>query len=56
MPNSTIAHYHIEEMSADADGTDGVLYTPNGQAPAAGRERCRVIPPFVRQFDTMESE
>lgn len=55
-PTSNILHYHLEEASqTDLAGEEGtVLYTLTGAPPASGRERCRIIPPLVRQFDTLE--
>jgi hypothetical protein len=56
-PTGTILHYHLEQMETTALATaqgDGVLYTLTDKPPAAERERCRIIPPFVRQFDTLE--
>ncbi|HEV8716395.1 MAG TPA: hypothetical protein VGX03_26685 [Candidatus Binatia bacterium] len=52
-PTGNFLHHHLEEVST-TDSEDGVLYTLTGQPPAAGRERCRVIPPMVRQFDVVE--
>jgi len=52
-PTGNILHHHLEETNK-TDLEDGVLYTLTGQPPAAGRERCRVIPPLVRQFGTVE--
>ena len=53
-PEGKILHYHREEMNA-ADGENNtVTYTLNGQPPTPGRERCRIIPPFVREFGTVE--
>lgn len=56
-PAGSILHYHVEQMDTAALATaqgEGVLYTLTDKPPAAGRERCRIIPPFVRQFDTLE--
>jgi hypothetical protein len=53
-PTGSILHHHLEEVSKTDLENDGVLYTLTGQPPSAGRERCRVIPPFVRQFGTVE--
>ncbi len=56
-PTGKYAHHHIEEVSVEARGgeTDGeILYTMNRTPPAAGRERCQIIPPFVREFDPPE--
>ena len=52
-PTGSFLHHHLEEVST-TDSGDGVLYTLTGQPPAAGRERCRVIPPLVRQFAAVE--
>lgn len=54
-PTGDILHFHQEEVTKTDLGTDGTLYTMNGHAPASGRERCRVIPPFVREFDTPQA-
>jgi hypothetical protein len=56
-PTGNILHHHKEEVSETAlrEGEgEGVLYTPTGAPPAPGRERCRIIPPFVRAFDALE--
>jgi len=53
-PTGNILHHHLEEINKTALENDGVLYTLSGQPPAAGRERCRVIPPLVRQFGAVE--
>lgn len=53
-PTGSILHHHLEEVSKTVLESDSVLYTLTGQPPAAGRERCRVIPPFVRQFSAVE--
>jgi hypothetical protein len=50
-PTGTILHFHQEEVTKTELGNDGILYTMNGQTPAPERARCRVIPPFVREFD-----
>ena len=52
-PTGSILHHHLEEVGK-TDSADGVLYTLTGQPAAPGRERCRVIPPLVRQFDALE--
>jgi hypothetical protein len=52
-PTGNILHHHLEETST-TDLADGALYTLTDQPPAAGRERCRVIPPLVRQFGAVE--
>ena len=52
-PTGVILHHHLEEVSK-TDGADGVLYTLTGQPAAPGRERCRIVPPFVRQFSAAE--
>ncbi|MBI3245196.1 MAG: hypothetical protein HYZ50_01675 [Deltaproteobacteria bacterium] len=51
-PEGTFLHHHQEEVSTTDLANDGALYELNGQSPAPGRERCRVIPPFVREFGT----
>ena len=56
-PNGRYAHHHIEEVSVQESGgeTDGeIVYTMNNTPPEAGRERCQIIPPFVREFDPPE--
>ncbi len=56
-PNGKIAHHHLEEVSISESSreTDAeIVYTLTGTAPADGRERCRIIPPFVREFDPPE--
>lgn len=56
-PTGNILHYHLEEVSqASLPGgeREGILYTLTGASPAPGRERCRIIPPLVREFDTLE--
>jgi hypothetical protein len=54
-PEGNILHYHLEQVTkADfPGGKEGVLYTLTATAPADGRERCRVIPPFVKEFGTV---
>ena len=51
-PEGNILHYHLEQVSkADlSGGTNGIMYTLTDNAPNEGRERCCVIPPFVREF------
>ena len=56
-PCGKIAHHHLEEVStSESSGeTDAEIeYTMTGAAPADGRERCQIIPPFVREFDPPE--
>ena len=56
-PTGRFAHHHLEEVSTSESGgeTDGEIeYRLTGAPPAAGRERCRIIPPFVREFDPPE--
>lgn len=55
-PTGNILHYHLEEASQPdlAGEAETVLYTLTGAPPASGRERCRIIPPLVREFDTLE--
>ncbi len=49
-PTGKYAHHHLEEVrTSEPDGE--ITYTLTGAPPAAGRERCRIIPPFVREFD-----
>lgn len=54
-PEGNILHYHLEQVTkADlAGGADGVMYTLTDKAPADGRERCQIIPPFVREFGSV---
>jgi hypothetical protein len=57
-PTGSILHYHLEEVSKteSATGEGGeILYTLTGVPPGPGRERCRIIPPLVREFDTPEA-
>ena len=54
-PGDGILHYHVEEASVcDLDGGEGVLYRLTGAPPSPGRERCRVIPPLVTEFEPAE--
>jgi hypothetical protein len=53
-PTGNILHHHLEEVSETDVETEGVLYTLTGQPPAPGRQRCRIIPPLVREFDPPE--
>lgn len=53
-PEGPILHHHQEEVSTSDLPNGGVRYALNGQAPAPGRERCRIIPPFVREFSAVE--
>ena len=56
-PNGTILHFHQEQVSTGSlptPGSAGALYTLTEQPAAAGRERCRIIPPFVREFGTVK--
>ena len=50
-PEGVILHYHQEQVSQTESPQEGVQYTLTEQPPAPGRERCRIIPPFVREFD-----
>ncbi len=52
-PEGTFLHHHREEVNTTDLADGGTLYAMNGQSPASGRERCRVIPPFVREFGTV---
>jgi hypothetical protein len=54
-PEGKILHHHREELNATDEGNNMVVYTLNGQSPAPGRERCRIIPPFVREFGAGET-
>ena len=42
-------HHHIESVAINIEG-ETVIYTLTDAAPAEGRERCRIIPPRVREF------
>lgn len=56
-PTGTILHYHIEQANrTDLPATEGegVRYILTDQPAAPGRERCRIIPPLVREFDAVE--
>ena len=56
-PTGSILHYHLEEVIKTDLATEkggGILYTLTGTPPASGRERCCIIPPLVREFDTLE--
>ncbi len=56
-PNGKIVHHHLEEVSIGESSGEidaGIEYTLTGTAPKDGRERCRIIPPFVREFDPPE--
>jgi hypothetical protein len=54
-PTGNILHYHLEEVSETSQPGEGEkIYTLTGASPVPGRERCRIIPPLVRQFDTLE--
>ena len=54
-PEGNILHYHLEQVTkADlAGGTSGVMYTLTDNAPNDGRERCCIIPPFVKEFGSV---
>jgi len=52
-PEGPILHHHQEEVTTTALADGGALYTLNGQSPTPGRERCRIIPPFVREFGSV---
>ncbi len=56
-PTDSILHYHIEQVRkidlSPAEG-EGVRYLLTDQPAAPGRERCRIIPPLVREFDPVE--
>ena len=53
-PDGPYIHHHLEEVQVQEDAT-GIVYSLNGQPPTAGRERCRIIPPLVNEFDSFES-
>ncbi len=52
-PEGTILHYHQEQVNKTDSPQEGMLYTLTDQPPEVGRERCRIIPPFVREFDAL---
>jgi hypothetical protein len=52
-PTGNILHYHLEQVTTSEDG-EGTCYTLTDTPSASERERCRVIPPLVRQFDAQE--
>ena len=52
-PTGNILHYHLEQVTTSEDG-EGTRYTLTDAPPASGRERCRVIPPLVREFPSLE--
>lgn len=51
-PEGNILHYHQEQVSKTESDMQGISYALTDQPSAAGRERCRIIPPLVRAFDT----
>ena len=56
-PTGTILHFHQEQVSTGdlpTPGSTGALYTLTDKPAAEGRERCRIIPPFVREFGAVE--
>jgi hypothetical protein len=56
-PNGTILHFHQEQVrkgDLSTPGSPGALYTLTDNPAAEGRERCRIIPPFVREFGAAE--
>ena len=54
-PTGTILHHHVEEVSrTDLTEGEGILYLLTSTPAVPGRERCRVIPPLVREFDPLE--
>ena len=56
-PNGTILHFHQEQVSTGnfpTLGLTGALYTLTDHPATEGRERCRIIPPFVREFGAVE--
>lgn len=55
-PTGKILHFHLEQVSKGdlpTPGSTGVLYTLTDKPAAEGRERCRIIPPFVREFGSV---
>lgn len=56
-PTGKILHFHQEQVSIGdipPPGSTGTLYTLTDRPAAEGRERCRIIPPFVREFGAVE--
>ena len=56
-PTGKYAHHHLEEVNVEESGDEAegeITYTMNNGQPADGRERCQIIPPFVREFDPPE--
>lgn len=57
-PTGPILHFHQEQVSTSelpTPGPSGTLYTLTDTPAAEGRERCRIIPPFVREFDAVDA-
>ncbi len=54
-PEGNILHYHLEQVTkADlSSGTDSVMYTLTDKAPDEDRQRCCIIPPFVKEFGSV---
>lgn len=52
-PEGSILHYHQEQVTTTDSPQTGMLYTLTTRPPDSGRERCRIIPPFVREFDAV---
>ena len=53
-PEGRILHHHLEEFSRTELANGGMQYSFNGQTPAPERQRCRIIPPLVREFGTVD--
>lgn len=49
-PTGKIAHFHTEQVETAETGGE-IVYAKTEAAATDGRERCQVIPPFVREFD-----
>lgn len=49
-PTGKIAHFHTEQVEP-TETVGEILYAKTDTAATDGRERCQVIPPFVREFD-----
>lgn len=49
-PTGKIAHFHTEQVEPTETAGE-ILYAKTDTAATDGRERCQVIPPFVREFD-----
>lgn len=57
-PTGPILHFHQEQVRSEnlpTPGPTGTLYTLTDTPAAEGRERCRIIPPFVREFSAVDA-